>query len=64
MPKQTIEVTLPADAKLTADQFSVDADGNVLVKNTKLAEALKTQLQSAEKDPNVSQVKVGVIIDY
>jgi hypothetical protein len=64
MAKKVVEVTLPADAKLTADQFSVDADGNVVVKNPKLAEVLKTNLQSAVKDPNVNEVKIGVVIDF
>jgi len=58
----TTETELAPDAMLAEDQFAIDDDGNVVVKNEDLANALKSGL--TVDDPDTSAIKVGVCVDF
>ena len=58
------DLTLPADATLTSDNFSLNSDGTVTVKNSELSKLLQQKLKGAVDDPNVNAVSVGVVVGF
>jgi len=62
MADQRNDVTIPADSTLTVDNFSINSDGTVTVKNKELADALKNKLEGALSDPSTNAVSVGVVV--
>jgi hypothetical protein len=61
--KESVEVTLPADNRLSTDHFEIDANGNVVIKNKTLSDTLKKNIHASIKDADVNAVKVGVVVD-
>nr|WP_311528083.1 hypothetical protein [uncultured Ralstonia sp.] len=61
--KVSIETTLPADNTLETQHFEIDKQGNVIVKNKTLAEALAKKIKEGIADPTINAVKVGVVVD-
>ena len=59
---KTLQIELPADNTLTSDNFKIDADGNVVIKNAALKALLKEKLQPAVNDANTNAISVGVTV--
>jgi hypothetical protein len=62
--KTSIETTLPGDNSLETQHFEIDPNGNVIVKNKALAEALSKNIKAGAHDPNITAVSVGVVVDF
>lgn len=54
--------TLPADATLTSNNFSLNSDGTVTIKNSELSKLLQDKLKGAVADPSVNAVNIGITI--
>lgn len=61
--KKTLEVELPATKRLTTDNFIINADGSVTIKEDDLAQLLKANTEKAVADDSVNLVSVGVSVD-
>lgn len=55
-------VNLPADTTLTTDNFSVNSDGTVTIKNNELNDLLRRSLEDSVADNQVAAVSVGVTV--
>ncbi|WP_283137727.1 hypothetical protein [Rhizohabitans arisaemae] len=65
MTKRTsTELDLPVNESLTREHFSVDRDGNLVIKNQELAEILKSNIPIGRTDPVVNNVHVSVGVDF
>lgn len=61
--KDVRSMNLPA-ASLTAEDFEVDTNGNLVVKNKKIADALKSKLEAGANSNSTSAVSVSVGVDF
>jgi hypothetical protein len=55
------KVQLPADATLTKDNFLINGDGSVTVKNSDLSKFLAEKLQSSVADQAKKNEYIGVV---
>ena len=61
MPEETSSINIPGD-QLSPDDFEVDSEGNVLVKNKKIAEMLKKSVIKPESEikPTGISISIGI----
>lgn len=59
---KTLQIELPADKKLTSEQFEIDERGNVIIKNDALKALLKEKLEPSIDDINTKAISVGITI--
>ena len=64
MSKETksLHIELPANNTLTSEQFQIDVNGNIVIKNEALKALLKEKLQPAVNDASTNMVTVGVTV--
>ncbi|GEM_PF-4851738 len=58
---ESLNLKIPANKALTAGNFQIDDDGNVIIKNKEMKALLSNKFKSA-RDQAASDVTVGVVV--